>query len=91
MKATTRIRGVTFHRLHFVGSLKYGTLLNLLDIYAKNQKADLSGADKRGLKRLLPILVSQYLKRKTDMPKPARKQATAKHTAAGQRLIRRVN
>ena len=37
--------------------------LFLLDIYAKNQKADLSEADKRSLKRLLPILVSQYLKK----------------------------
>ncbi len=35
-----------------------------LDIYAKNQRTDLSDADKRSLKRLLPILVSQYLKRK---------------------------
>jgi len=35
-----------------------------LDIYAKNQKTDLSQADKRSLKRLLPILVSQYLKRR---------------------------
>lgn len=35
-----------------------------LDIYAKNQKTDLSAADKRSLKRLLPILVSQYLKRR---------------------------
>src|SRR6266852_5943474 len=35
-----------------------------LDIYAKNQKTDLSEADKRSLKRLLPILVSQYLKRR---------------------------
>jgi len=34
-----------------------------LDIYAKNQKADLSEADKRSLKRLLPILVSRYMKR----------------------------
>jgi len=36
-----------------------------LDIYAKNQKADLSEADKRSLKRLLPVLVSQYLKRRS--------------------------
>jgi len=36
-----------------------------LDIYAKSQKTDLSEADKRSLKRLLPILVSQYLKRRT--------------------------
>lgn len=35
----------------------------LLDIYAKNEKANLSEADKRALKRLLPILVSRYLKR----------------------------
>ena len=34
-----------------------------LDIYAKNEKANLSEADKRSLKRLLPILVSQYMKR----------------------------
>lgn len=34
-----------------------------LDIYAKNEKANLSQADKRGLKRLLPILVSRYMKR----------------------------
>ena len=38
--------------------------LFVLDIYAKNQKTDLSEADKRSLKRLLPILVSQYLKRR---------------------------
>jgi len=37
--------------------------LFLLDIYAKNEKANLSEADKRALKRLLPILVSRYLKR----------------------------
>ena len=35
-----------------------------LDIYAKNRKTDLSEADKRSLKRLLPILVSRYLKRR---------------------------
>jgi mRNA-degrading endonuclease RelE of RelBE toxin-antitoxin system len=35
-----------------------------LDIYAKNEKANLSEADKRSLKRLLPILVSRYRKRK---------------------------
>src|SRR5258708_6969371 len=35
-----------------------------LDIYAKNEKTDLSEADKRTLKRLLPILVSQYLNRR---------------------------
>src|SRR5580692_4545405 len=35
-----------------------------LDIYAKNEKTGLSEADKRSLKRLLPILVSQYLKRR---------------------------
>jgi hypothetical protein len=34
-----------------------------LDIYAKNEKANLSEADKRSLKRLLPILVSRYMKR----------------------------
>ena len=34
-----------------------------LDIYAKNEKASLSEADKRGLKRLLPILASTYLRR----------------------------
>jgi hypothetical protein len=38
--------------------------LFVLDIYAKNWKTDLSEADKRSLKRLLPILVSQYLKRR---------------------------
>ena len=38
--------------------------LFVLDIYAKNQKTDLSEADKRSLKRLLPILVSRYLKRR---------------------------
>ena len=37
--------------------------LLLLDIYAKNQKADLSEADRRSLKRLLPVLVSQYLRK----------------------------
>lgn len=37
--------------------------LFLLDIYAKNEKANLSEADKRALKRLLPILVSRILKR----------------------------
>lgn len=35
-----------------------------LDIYAKNEKTELSEADKRSLKRLLPILVSQYSKRR---------------------------
>jgi hypothetical protein len=34
-----------------------------LDIYAKNEKTNLSEADKRSLKRLLPILVSSYMKR----------------------------
>ena len=34
-----------------------------LDIYAKNEKPNLSEADKRSLKRLLPILVSRYMKR----------------------------
>ena len=38
--------------------------LFVLDIYAKNQKTGLSEADKRSLKRLLPILVSRYLKRR---------------------------
>lgn len=38
--------------------------LFLLDIYAKNEKTDLSEADKRSLKRLLPMLVSQYIKRR---------------------------
>jgi hypothetical protein len=38
--------------------------LFVLDIYAKNRTADLSQADKRSLKRLLPILASQYLKRR---------------------------
>ena len=37
--------------------------LFVLDICAKNQKTGLSEAD--SLKRLLPILVSQYLKRRT--------------------------
>jgi hypothetical protein len=37
--------------------------LFLLDVYAKNEKADLSEADKRSLKRLLPTLVSRYMKR----------------------------
>ena len=36
--------------------------LFLLDIYAKNEKANLSEADKRSLKRLLPALVSRYMK-----------------------------
>jgi hypothetical protein len=34
-----------------------------LDIYTKNEKTNLSEADKRSLKRLLPILVTSYLKR----------------------------
>jgi hypothetical protein len=34
-----------------------------LDIDAKNEKTNLSEADKRSLKRLLPILVSRYMKR----------------------------
>jgi hypothetical protein len=34
-----------------------------LDIYSKNEKTNLSAADKRSMKRLLPILVSTYLKR----------------------------
>jgi hypothetical protein len=37
--------------------------LFLLDIYAKNEKANLSEADRRSLKQLLPILVSEYGKR----------------------------
>jgi hypothetical protein len=37
--------------------------LFLLDIYAKSEKANLSEADKRSLKRLLPTLVSRYMKR----------------------------
>jgi hypothetical protein len=37
--------------------------LFVLDIYAKNEKTNLSEADKRSLKRLLPILVSRYMKR----------------------------
>jgi hypothetical protein len=37
--------------------------LFLFDIYAKNEKTNLSEADKRNLKRLLPLLVSRYLKR----------------------------
>ncbi len=37
--------------------------LFLLDIYAKNEKGNLSEADKRSLKRLLPILVSRCKKR----------------------------
>jgi hypothetical protein len=37
--------------------------LFLLDIYAKNEKTNLSEADKRSLKRLLPILFSRYRKR----------------------------
>jgi hypothetical protein len=37
--------------------------LFLLDVYAKHEKADLSAADKRSLRRLLPILVSRYMAR----------------------------
>ena len=37
--------------------------LFLLDIYAKNEKANLSGVDKRSLKQLLPVLVARYVKR----------------------------
>ncbi len=37
--------------------------LFLFDIYAKNEKANLSEADQRALKQLLPFLVSRYLKR----------------------------
>ena len=35
----------------------------LIAAYAKNEKANLSEADKRSLKRLLPVLVSRYMKR----------------------------
>jgi hypothetical protein len=37
--------------------------LFVLDIYAKNQKADLSESDKRTLKRVLARIPSQYAKR----------------------------
>ena len=37
--------------------------LFLLDIYAKNEKSNLSDADKRSLKRLLPVLVLRYRKK----------------------------
>jgi hypothetical protein len=37
--------------------------LFILAIYAKNQKSDLSEADKRSLKRLLSQIPSQYAKR----------------------------
>jgi len=37
--------------------------LFLLDIYAKNEKANLSEADKRSLRQLLPVLVLRYRKR----------------------------
>jgi hypothetical protein len=37
--------------------------LFVLDIYAKNQKADLSESDKRSLKRVLARIPSQYAKR----------------------------
>jgi hypothetical protein len=37
--------------------------LFILDIYAKNQKADLSESDKRGLQRVLAQIPSQYTKR----------------------------
>jgi len=37
--------------------------LFLLDLYAKNEKTDLSEADKRVLKGLLPVLVLRYKKR----------------------------
>ena len=36
--------------------------LFLLDIYAKNEKTNLSEANKRSLKRLLPLLVLRYKK-----------------------------
>ena len=38
-------------------------LLFILDIYAKNEKTDLSEADKRSLKWLLAQIPSQYAKR----------------------------
>ena len=41
--------------------------LFLLDVYAKNEKASPSPADKRSLKRLLPILVSRYMKRSPNL------------------------
>jgi hypothetical protein len=37
--------------------------LFILDIYAKNQKADLSESDKRSLRRVLAQIPSQYTKR----------------------------
>jgi hypothetical protein len=37
--------------------------LFVLDIYAKNERASLSEADKSALKRLLPVIVSRYAKR----------------------------
>jgi len=37
--------------------------LFVLDIYAKSEKADLSESDKRGLKRILAQIPSQYAKR----------------------------
>ncbi len=37
--------------------------LFILDIYSKNEKANLSAEDKRTLKRLLPQIVSGYTKR----------------------------
>jgi hypothetical protein len=38
--------------------------LFILDIYAKNEKSDLSEADKRSLKRLLAQIPSHYAKRR---------------------------
>jgi hypothetical protein len=38
--------------------------LFLLDVYAKNEKADLAAADKRSLKKLLPQIVSRYVNRR---------------------------
>ena len=38
--------------------------LFLLDIYAKNEKSNLSESDKRSLRRLLAQIPSQYAKRK---------------------------
>ena len=38
--------------------------LFVLDIYAKNEKTNLSEADKQSLRRLLPQIVSRYAKRR---------------------------
>jgi putative transcriptional regulator len=62
---------------------------------AKNEQANLSEADKRSLKRLLPIFVSRY-RIKELIPimstpiKKTSKRPAAEHTAAGSRLIRSV-